>query len=271
MKLIKTRVRSRDFWYQEDDKYVGQRIALGKYEPYLTKVMLNQVQHDKTETVIDVGANIGYYTVMLADKAKQVIAIEPEEKTFGVLKKNLGGLKNVKAVMVAAGSKNGQAVLEVSKENLGDHRIQRSKIKDQKSKINLKVKIRKIDDLAGDNVDLMKIDVQGFENEVIEGAKEIIQKYRPTIFWEISKKKDFGQDKNTYDFLKTIYGDIYFVDEYIQIYYSVSFEWIKKYLAKKEQGNFVVFRDNGLKTRWGGTKDFWLKKWVKRAMGRLET
>lgn len=72
-------------------------------------------------------------------------------------------------------------------------------------------------------------------------------------------------------FLEGIYEKIYFVDEYIQIYYPVSFEWIKNYVEKKEQSNLVVFRENNFKTKWGGIRDFWLKKWVKRKMGRLET
>jgi len=270
MELKKTRLAGREFWYRGDDRYIGQRIAAGKYEPYLTKKILRLASLSQDDMVVaDVGANIGYYTVLLAKKARKIYAIEPEEKTFEILKKNCEGLGNITTLNMAAGDRNGEVELKVSKENYGDH-----KINNQFSKSNFqlkKVKIRKLDSLIKGQVDLMKIDVQGFENEVIEGAKKIIGKYRPTIFFEVSKKKSYEKDKKIFKFLKSFYKDIYFIDEYIQIYYPVSFEWIKNYLKKKEQGNFVVFRDNNWMTKVRGLKDFWMKKWVKRRLGRVET
>jgi FkbM family methyltransferase len=266
--LKKTKLAGREFWYWEDDRYIGQRIALGKYEPYLTKVIMENT--NSNSRAVDVGANIGYYTVLLAKKVKTVMGVEPEEKTFEILTKNSSGLKNVRLVRAAVGSKDGAIDLEVSKENYGDHKIS-SKYKVESLKLIEKVKIRKLNNLVKEQVDLMKIDVQGWESEVIEGAKELIKKNRPTIFFELSKKKNYDQDKKMWLFLKNIYKNIYFVDEYIQVYYPVSFKWIKNYLEKKEQGNLVVFRENNLETKWGGVRDFWLKKWVKRIIGRPET
>jgi len=277
MKLVKTNLGWREFWYQEDDRYIGQRIALGKYEPYLTKVILENT--DRDSTAVDVGANIGYYTVLLADKVKNVWAVEPEEKTFEILKKNCSGLKNVRLIRAAVGSREEMIELEVSKENYGNHRIISNFKFSTRGGLRYapliskteKVKIKKLDSLVKEQVDLMKIDVQGWESEVIEGAKKIIKKYKPTIFFELSKKENYDKDKNMWIFLKKVYKKIYFVDEYIQIYYPVSFERIKKYIEKKEQGNLVVFQENNLKIKWGGIKDFWLKKWVKRIIGRPET
>ncbi|MFA4826981.1 MAG: FkbM family methyltransferase [Candidatus Shapirobacteria bacterium] len=267
MKLVKTKLDGREFWYREDDRYIGQRIALEKYEPYLTKLILENI--DINSMAVDVGANIGYYTVLLANKIKNVWAVEPEEKTFEILTKNCEELKNVNLIKAAAGSKDGVTELEVSKENYGNHRII-SNFKFQISKTE-KVKIKKLGSLVKEQVDLMKIDVQGWESEVIKGAKELIKKYKPTIFFELSKKENYDKDKKMWIFLKNIYKNIYFIDEYIQIYYPVSFEWVKKYVEKKEQGNLVVFRENNLETKWGGIKDFWPKKWIKRIIGRLET
>jgi FkbM family methyltransferase len=267
MRLAKTKLAGREFWYREDDRYIGQRIALGKYEPYLTKVIMENT--NSNSVAVDVGANIGYYTVLLANKVKNVMGIEPEEKTFEILTKNSSGLKNVRLVRAAAGSKDGAIDLEVSKENYGDHKII-SNLKFLISKTE-KVKIKTLDNLVKEQVDLMKIDVQGWESEVIEGAKELIKKDRPTIFFELSKKENYKKDKKMWIFLKYFYKKIYFVDEYIQIYYPVNFKWIKNYVEKKEQGNLVVFRKNNFEIKWGGVKDFWLKKWIKRIVGRPET
>lgn len=270
---MRTKLSRRDFWYRSDDRYIGQRIALGKYEPYLTKLILKNIGINST--VVDVGANIGYYAVLLADKVKNVWAVEPEEKTFKILTKNSEGLKNVSLVKAAAGNKDGVIELEVSKENYGDHRINPPKSPFDPTGASkgdlMQCKCIRLDNLVKEKTDLMKIDVQGWESEVIGGAKELIKINKPTIFFELSKKENYNQDKKMWLFLKNIYKKIYFVDEYIQIYYPVSFAWTKNYIEKKEQGNLVVFRQNNLETKWGEIKDFWLKKWIKRIIGRPET
>ena len=56
-KLVKTIFKNTVFWYQWNDEFVGQRIALGKYEPYLTKLILGKIKPESV--VVDVGANMG--------------------------------------------------------------------------------------------------------------------------------------------------------------------------------------------------------------------
>ena len=87
MKLKKTKLGKLNFWYRNDDKFIGQRIALGKYEKYETAIMLGQLNINSI--VVDVGANIGYYTLQMAQRAKKVYAIEPYKECFEILKKNV--------------------------------------------------------------------------------------------------------------------------------------------------------------------------------------
>ena len=90
MKLKKARIFGKyKFFYLENDRYIGQRIALEKYEPYETQLILRQAKVG--DTVVDVGANIGYYTVLLADKigkTGKIYAFEPDKTNFEILKKN---------------------------------------------------------------------------------------------------------------------------------------------------------------------------------------
>ena len=105
MKLLKSKIFEKYvFNYLPDDKYVGQRIALEKYEPYETELILKQVKSG--DIIVDVGANIGYYTVLFADKVGKkgkIIAIEPDPINFEILQKNIkeNKLFNVVAVQAA--------------------------------------------------------------------------------------------------------------------------------------------------------------------------
>jgi FkbM family methyltransferase len=160
-----------NFFYLENDRYIGQRAAVGKYEPYETQLILRQAKVGGT--VIDVGANIGYYTLILADKVGKngkVYAFEPDKINFEILEKNIkeNKLKNVVAIKAAIGSKNESKILYKSEENLGDHKLYKPKTPAKKRE---KVKIVRLDSFIKEKMDLIKIDTQGWEPEVIEGAK----------------------------------------------------------------------------------------------------
>ncbi|KKQ64373.1 MAG: Methyltransferase FkbM [Candidatus Shapirobacteria bacterium GW2011_GWF1_38_23] len=84
---------------------IGQRIALDKFEKFETALMENQINSESV--CVDVGANIGYYTLLLAIKVKRVYAIEPGGESFLILKKNVevNNLKNVVLLNIGASDK----------------------------------------------------------------------------------------------------------------------------------------------------------------------
>ncbi len=294
MKLEKAKVFGKYvFNYLPDDKFVGQRIALEKYEPYLTKLILRQAQ-DKKSVVLDIGANIGYYTVLLASSARKVIAIEPDPINFEILKKNIyeNKLKNVIAVQAAVGKENKKMRIIKSKTNYGDHRLWEDKtLRPAGTSLDREavyIFCRRLDDLLKEpsvakamegrgKIDFIKMDVQGFEAEVIEGGKNMIEKNKPTIFFEYWPWgiKNAGSDyKKMMEFLKNIYKKIFWIDEYIQIHFPVSQKFLdKKYSDKKEgdYGNLWVKSEIDLNDRIGQFKSFWIKKLIKRILGRPET
>jgi len=146
MQLVKTKLEGLNFWYQENDKFIGQRVALGKYEEYETKLILKQIE--RNGVVVDVGANIGYYTLLMAQKAKRVYAIEPEPVNFEILKKNVeeNNLKNVVLIWAAAGRTNSKINLYKSEENWGDHRVYKGK----NHKKMISVNCLRLDDILAD-------------------------------------------------------------------------------------------------------------------------
>jgi FkbM family methyltransferase len=136
-------------------------------------------------TVIDVGANVGFYTRRFAEWVRpggEVIAIEPEELNVGSLKRTIArhGLVNVKAVQAVASEERGTLRLSRNPYHPADHRI---------GEAGVKVAAVTIDDLVGERVwpavSLIKIDVQGAEERVLRGAARTLRELRPAVFIEV--------------------------------------------------------------------------------------
>jgi FkbM family methyltransferase len=260
------------FFYLENDKYIGQRIALEKYEPYETELILRQARVG--DVVVDVGANIGYYTVLLADKVGKngkVYAFEPDITNFEILVKNIkeNKLKNVVVVNAAVGSKSGKLKLHKSKENFGDHKLY-GKDKDIEE-----VKIIKLDDYLADvKVDLMKIDTQGWEPEVIGGAMKIIKRDQPIMFIEYSPasyqiaKLD---GKKMMENLDKIYPKIWWIDEWLYIYKNLSQEKVDEICAANKTGyaDLWMKKEVELNDKIAQIRDLRVKQWIKRLLGGL--
>ncbi len=276
MKLLKAKIFGKyTFNYLPDDKYVGQRIALEKYEPYETELILKQV--NKGDIIIDIGANIGYYTVLFADKVGKtgkVIAIEPDPINFEILQKNIkeNKLRNVVAVQAAVGSENKKMILYKSEENLGDHKLWKNG-----AAINKEVFCRKLDDLLKDlgyeKIDLIKVDTQGWEPEVFAGAKRTIEKDLPIIFFEyspVSYKLAKLDQIEMMNWLKKLYKKFWWIDEWLYIYKCLEKEKIDKICATNKTGyaDLWVKKEMSLKDRFGQFKNLKIKKLIKNLLSK---
>ncbi len=282
------------FFYLENDRYIGQRVALEKYEPYETQLILRQVKTG--DVIVDVGANIGYYTVLLADKVGKngkVYAFEPDKTNFEILKKNIkeNNLKNIVAVNAAAGSKNGKSFLYKSRENFGDHKLKTPPISTKSKSPPLEerevIQVIKLDDYfkkepsfakaseGRRKVDLIKIDTQGWEPEVIEGAKNLISKNKPVMFLEYSPasyKLAKLDGKKMMIFLRKIYPKIWWIDEWLYIYRNLSQKKINKICATNKTGyaDLWMKKETSLDDRLEQVKDLKVKQLVKRLVSNFE-
>ena len=136
-------------------------------------------------TVIDVGANIGFFSLKFGrwvGAAGRVIAIEPERRNVTALHRRVrrAGLEGVvECVNAAAAERSGQVRLAVDPVHPGAHRL---------ADDGDPVRAVTIDELTADDarrVALIKIDVQGAELRVLSGARRVIETHRPAIFTEI--------------------------------------------------------------------------------------
>jgi len=155
-----------------------QIIWSGSYEPFETELVKKEVK--KGDIVLDLGANFGYYTLILADTvgdAGKVYAFEPDPFNFALLKKNvqINGYSNVTLVQKAVSNKTGQAILHISDEDLGGHSIHEQRYCSR----TIEVETIRLDDYFSDQrsrIDFIKMDIEGAEFEAIEGMPLLLQR-----------------------------------------------------------------------------------------------
>lgn len=186
-----------------NDKGVAQYLLLyGVYGEYETQLVRELIKPGMN--VLDIGANIGYFTLIFSDLAGdsgRVWAFEPEPKNFSMLSENLrvNSIKNVEAVPKALSRERGHLTLFLDKSNLGNMSLSSENIPDHGGRV--EVETVSLDECIGDQrVDFIKIDVQGAEGVVFDGAERVISKNKPKIlveFWPYGLK-NLGTDPDIF-------------------------------------------------------------------------
>jgi FkbM family methyltransferase len=184
----------------------GRTLAVsGVWEPAVTAVVRSLVRPG--DVVVDVGANLGYFTVLasrLVGPAGRVIAVEASPRTYRALVANVerNGLANVRALAVAAGAEEGEAELfDVSDgTNAGAASMRRDPVAHDLGAAGVTrvaVPMRPLTALvAADEwprVGLVKIDVEGYEEDVLRGLSPAFEAgHRPAVVVEVHTDIDAG-------------------------------------------------------------------------------
>lgn len=149
--------------------------AKGKPDELSSILKLISLIENKKVTFWDIGANCGVYSVAIATKAaagSRIFSFEPNPEMFARLKKNLTANKLGKAVKpqnVALGAEKGQLDLHIFEGNLGRATLRTDDVKAQDRKISVPVEPigQFIAQGLPGTVKLLKIDVEGFEDQVL--------------------------------------------------------------------------------------------------------
>lgn len=165
-------------------EFFGCKLFLDKHDKYhlsfqdyeIPELVKNSIQPG--QTVIDVGASIGIYTIFFAKMVGEkgiVYAFEPEPRNFELLKKNveINGFKNVILENKAVNDISGIVKMEIA-DNIANHRITKNS-----SKHTFNIPSVSIDDYfkkKSDKIDFIKIDTEGHDGYVILGANETLTK-----------------------------------------------------------------------------------------------
>jgi FkbM family methyltransferase len=191
-KKLKVRLFSGDPFIVRVGDQISQAVfSYGCHEPHLTSLVLPFLKPGMT--VFDIGANIGYYTVLMARRvgvAGMVHAFEINDHVIELLEENIrfANIRNVKIVKRAVANTTGQReffVPAVGDEGEGSLK----KSNRYEAVTTVKVPSVSLDDYVKQNeinkVDFIKIDVEGAEYEVFEGARNLLSSNeRPVIMFE---------------------------------------------------------------------------------------
>lgn len=182
------------------DNRITRRAFEVTYGAYKVVVEAGPIRHLRPHVrpgslVVDVGANIGFFTVRLArwvGPGGRVLAIEPEAGHVETLRARLRrrGLED-RATIVhgAATDRPGRTRLVLNRRHPGDHKIGENGVEVEAVTID-----DQVDREGPRHVSLVKIDVQGAEELVLEGATRTIERYRPALFVEVFQAtlEEFG-------------------------------------------------------------------------------
>ncbi|MCX6811322.1 MAG: FkbM family methyltransferase [Candidatus Berkelbacteria bacterium] len=174
----------------EDSGIAPDLLTSGMYEPFQTELLRKLIT--KNMTVVNIGANIGYYTLIAANKVGpngKVYAFEPEPKNYQLLIKNIekNGYKNILPIQVAISDKQGTLKLFLDKSNLGNPSLAEQNIGEKNGFV--EVKTNSLDNFFEKHskdfkVDLLLMDTQGAEGLILDGAKKIIRNNKLKIIME---------------------------------------------------------------------------------------
>ncbi len=196
------------FYVDDSPGFVKKFLRQGiPWEPYVLTLLTDHVRAGST--ALDVGAHIGSIAVPMArlvGPSGQVYAFEPQHVAYRQLVHNLrlNDLGQAVPLRFAVGAEN--TIIEMNPVRRDDGQVAVGEGGDQ-------AELRTLDGFGFSDVSLIKIDVEGYELEVLKGAEELIRRERPALIVEIrevdqAREETFRKlDELGYDHRKIMASD----------------------------------------------------------------
>ena len=176
--------------FLEPDKWIEQLMWAGAYERKLVNLIKKVLMPGMT--VLDLGANIGYFSVLaagLVGNSGQVHAFDPAPRCFARLKKNLAAFSWAHAHSIAAGDELGTASFHFS-DKANETGWGSLLSADNASTQTTTVPVVRLDTWAHEQairrVDFIKMDVEGGEYRALRGAEALLRQHRPVVVAELN-------------------------------------------------------------------------------------
>ncbi len=222
LEFIKVKTETIDYQKTLGEKSIENtpsNIDYSNFEPNETKLIQDII--DKGDVILDIGANIGYYTLQfskLTGRNGLVYAFEPEPKNFNLLKKHIELDKCSNVILINKGVSNKESTIRLylSDINIGMHRAYKSLVCSNQ--------YIEMDTIILDNyfidteekIDFIKIDIEGYEYFAFQGMKAILKRNNQIkIMMEFSPISIIESGETPYDlirFLNSLHFEFYDID-----------------------------------------------------------
>lgn len=181
------KIGNKRYLMTSDDSYLDY-ISKG-FEPEM--VRLFELLCKDSDTILDIGANIGCTAILFGTMAKQVFAFEPSTTTFKLLETNVqrAGHSNVSLINSGLGKKPYNTTLTFSPANRAGGFVSNQTQASIGHTVE-EISIRPLDDLIETlntgHINFIKIDVEGFEGDVLQGASKTLEAHKPVVVLELN-------------------------------------------------------------------------------------
>lgn len=211
--------RTVSLWGNPDDPYFQNIQAFHHGGPQLDRYAAHHLRRDAV--CIDAGANIGLTALLLSLTCPDghVFAFEAMPRTAQYLRRNIerNGIGNCTVIETALGATEGEVAFTDS--GAGSHAVTEAHM-GAATRSTIRVPLTTLDAFAtqrlAGGVDFIKMDVEGMEPAVIEGAARLLERDRPPLFIEFNAwSLAFAQGFDPFDFARNLWAafDAYQVDE----------------------------------------------------------
>jgi FkbM family methyltransferase len=214
---VRTKINGKSYTISSDDDYLDH--VEGEFEPEMVSLFKSLLQPN--DTVLDVGANIGCTSLLFGDLARKVYSFEPSPTTHRWLVENVqrANLNNVEPINLGLGKEAGTFELTFAPNNRSGGFVSNLTSASEGHQVE-QITIAKGDDFIGEHqiaqVDFIKIDVEGFEQSVIEGLAATIARDQPIVALELNHwcLNAFQRTSvpDFFDFLRSVFPYLYAVD-----------------------------------------------------------
>lgn len=167
-----------EIWFPDSERhFLETKAGRPFYVEYQHDRLKAAYRHvDDWGMAIDVGAHVGLLTIPLAKRFKRVVAFEPNPESFACLVRNTAHLPNVECRNEAVGARCGEVGIDTSERaNTGNRQVLVA---------GEGTPLVALDSFGFRNVGLIKIDVQGYEHQVLKGARRILRSSFPVCIVE---------------------------------------------------------------------------------------
>jgi FkbM family methyltransferase len=191
--------------------HISRHIAIdGRYEREEIEFILERFRERIAgRTVVDVGANIGNHTLAFAEVAARVIALEPHPVTFELLRLNTRNRPNVTVLNLGASDRHARLKGVVPVGNAGGCSIGDGAGEE------VELEVQPVDELPElSDVGLVKIDVEGHEEQALRGMERLLSQQRPVVVFEQNPDVIADGTSPSVRFLRSLgYAHLYSVEK----------------------------------------------------------